>query len=123
MDVVITADVLEHVSDLQQVLCEIARVLKVGGAHAFTVPVELDLTHTRARVLPSSDGPVHVLPRLVHGDTKPPGESLVYRDFGRDAAAATSLPMLPTEVVEQRVGPRHERVFRAVRVHRRGDAP
>ncbi len=38
-DVVITQDVLEHVYDPAQVFREIARTLKPGGVHIFTVPL------------------------------------------------------------------------------------
>ena len=38
-DVVITQDVFEHVFDVQAAFREIARVLKPGGLHVFTVPL------------------------------------------------------------------------------------
>lgn len=38
-DIVITQDVMEHVFDPKRAFVEIARTLKPGGAHVFTVPL------------------------------------------------------------------------------------
>jgi len=38
-DIVITQDVMEHVFDPKKAFSEIARTLKKGGAHVFTVPL------------------------------------------------------------------------------------
>jgi len=38
-DIVITQDVLEHIYNPQEAFFEIARTLKNGGAHIFTVPI------------------------------------------------------------------------------------
>lgn len=38
-DIVITQDVMEHVYDPEKAFSEIARTLKKGGAHIFTVPI------------------------------------------------------------------------------------
>lgn len=73
-DLVITEEVLEHISDLEQALSEISRVLKPGGVHIFTIPVcetiltrsisDLNVTH----------------PAAFDGDSK------VFHEFGLDIA-------------------------------------
>jgi SAM-dependent methyltransferase len=42
LDLVISEDVLEHVRELEQGFAEIARVLRRGGCHVFTVPFDFD---------------------------------------------------------------------------------
>ena len=83
-DLIITSDVLEHVSDLEKALSEIYRVLKPDGYHIFTIPVDYSVTKTRQRVLVGVDGKLnHLLPPVIHGDDIRDG-ILVYRDFGTD---------------------------------------
>jgi SAM-dependent methyltransferase len=73
-DLVITQDVLEHVQRPALAFAEIARVLRPGGAHVFTVPV-LRGTETVARVGESGD---QLLPPLYHGP------HIVVTDWGDD---------------------------------------
>lgn len=83
-DVLINSDVLEHVGDLDKALMEIRRVLKPGGFHIFTIPVDLELPKTieRARVV---GGKVeHLLEPVMHGDTVRGEGILAFRDFGAD---------------------------------------
>lgn len=83
-DLVITSDVLEHVRKPMKAFAEIYRVLKTGGYHIFTVPLQEPLpSKTVPRV--DTSGPVdfHILPEYYHGDGKG-GRSLVYNEFGRD---------------------------------------
>jgi SAM-dependent methyltransferase len=89
-DVVINSDVLEHVADLDSALSEIKRVLKPGGFHVFTIPVdpELPATVERARVV---DGNIeHIWEPVMHGDTIRGEGILAFRDFGSDVLAYTS---------------------------------
>lgn len=83
-DIVMTSDVLEHVSDLSKSLKEISRVLKPGGYHVFTVPVDYKLGATveRARLV---DGKIeHLQPPHIHGDSVRANGILAFRDFGQD---------------------------------------
>jgi SAM-dependent methyltransferase len=83
-DVLINSDVLEHVSDLNMALSEVKRVLKPGGFHVFTIPVdyELPVTIERAKII---DGKVeHLLEPVMHGDTIRGEGILAFRDFGPD---------------------------------------
>lgn len=83
-DILITSEVLEHVSDLSKSLSEIRRVLKYGGYHIFTVPVNYSLNETRQRVVLGSDGVArHILPPAFHGNDIT-DRILAQRDFGRD---------------------------------------
>lgn len=84
-DVLINSDVLEHVADLSQALSEIHRVLKPGGLHVFTIPVDNQLTHSRERARINSSGEVeHLMPPETHGDSIRGEGILAFRNFGRD---------------------------------------
>ncbi len=82
-DVVITEDVLEHVRYPERAFAEIARVLRPGGAHIFTVPLRLDRP-TLERVEPREDGEDRLLTEPeYHGDPLR-GNIIAYRTFGND---------------------------------------
>ena len=83
-DVVVTSDVLEHVRKPKAAFEEIRRVLKPGGCHVFTVPLQFPMPReTRRRVDTSSDVDRWILAPVYHGDGAD-GKSLVYTDFGAD---------------------------------------
>lgn len=84
-DLVITQDVLEHVFDPRAALREIARTLKPGGAHVFTVPwYYWQPTVVRARRLPSGEVE-YLLPADYHGNPiKLNARSLVVTEWGHD---------------------------------------
>ncbi len=81
-DLVLTSETLEHVPDPRRALRETFRVLRPGGRHIFTVPVDASLALTRSR-----DG----LPPEHHGRGGGPfalvtrkADMLVHTDFGGD---------------------------------------
>jgi glycosyltransferase involved in cell wall biosynthesis len=83
-NLVITSEVLEHVSDLSKSLSEIHRVLRPGGYHVFTIPVNYAMSETRQRALVGHNGEIsHLLPPAIHGDDIRDGV-LAFRDFGVD---------------------------------------
>lgn len=83
-DLVITSDVMEHVSNWRDAVAETARLLRPGGAHIFTIPLRWPIPPTsrvRAKLV---DGKiVHlVAPRYHVSGTG--GQALVFTDFGAD---------------------------------------
>lgn len=81
-DLHITSDVLEHVFYPEKVFQEIARTLKPGGAHVFTVPLVMEnkATQSRAVIDEQSKDVRHLEKPDYHGD------HLVTRDWGYDIA-------------------------------------
>jgi hypothetical protein len=83
-DLVITSDIFEHVRHPYVGFTELHRVLRPGGAHIFSIPVQEPMrAATVERVDVSGEDDVYVLePRYHLG----PGNSqhIVYNDFGRD---------------------------------------
>jgi len=83
-DMVVSQDVMEHLMDPTAALREIARVLKPGGFHIFTVPwyTEEMCTRKRAELV---DGQVrHLAPPQYHGNPVNSDGSLVTIDWGID---------------------------------------
>lgn len=82
-DLVIHADVLEHVPEPRQVLSELLRVTRPGGAMYFTVPFLQDRKEDEVRASLLHDGTtIHHLPPIYHGNPVNPEGSLTYRTFG-----------------------------------------
>ena len=83
-DVVVTSDMLEHVRKPKVAFAEIRRVLKLGGSHVFSVPLQFPMPgKTTWRVDTSTDDDRWILEPVYHGDGAG-GKSLVYTDFGAD---------------------------------------
>ena len=80
LDLHITSDVLEHVLHPQKAFQEIARTLKPGGAHVFTVPLVRKSLPSRIRAErdQQTGGLLHRREPEYHG------EHLVTRDWGYD---------------------------------------
>lgn len=86
IDLVVSSDVMEHVSDPWQGFGEIARVLRPGGMHVFTIPVRAPLrsfSQMRAKVDQTTGGVEHLLPEVYHVSGEQ-GKTLVFTDFGAD---------------------------------------
>ncbi|TVQ85282.1 MAG: class I SAM-dependent methyltransferase [Chromatiaceae bacterium] len=85
IDVHITQDVLEHVFDPAAAFKEIARTLKPGGVHVFTVPLVRRFAASERRARLDRDGHVvHLLAEQYHGNPVGDGRSLVTIDWGYD---------------------------------------
>jgi len=83
-DIFITQDVFEHVNHPDVAFREIARVLKPGGFHIFTVPLYRNLKVTRPRIV-EKDGEIqHLLEPVYHGNPISSEGSLVTFDYGMD---------------------------------------
>lgn len=83
-DMVIFSDIFEHIRKPFVAFSEVNRILKLGGAHIFTVPMLLPLpSKTRIRVDSSEEKDKFIHEPHYHGDGKG-GRSLVYSDFGKD---------------------------------------
>jgi GT2 family glycosyltransferase len=81
-DLVLTSETLEHIPDFRRALAETRRVLRPGGRHVFTVPLDPRLERTRSR-----EG----MPPVYHGHGGGPfalvtrrDDMLAYTDFGLD---------------------------------------
>lgn len=82
-DVFITQDVFEHINCPDKAFFEIARVLKPGGIHIFTIPLYPFIT-SRARIIMNGDKIVPILPPQYHGNPISDKGSLVTYDWGHD---------------------------------------
>ena len=101
VDLHVTQDVFEHILRPQKAIAEIARTLRVGGAHIFTVPLVNKDTPTRMRVEVKAEGELlHLEPPEYHGNPIDAKGSLVTVDWGydiREIIAATC--GLETEII------------------------
>ena len=85
IDLHITQDVLEHVFHPSKVFAEIARTLKPGGAHVFTVPIVNKHRPSVLRARRAGDGQIeHLEPPVFHGNPISNSGSLVTVDWGFD---------------------------------------
>jgi SAM-dependent methyltransferase len=99
-DLFITQDVLEHVLRPDLAVAEIARVLRPGGAHIFTVPVFWGRS-TLVRAEPRQEGGTTLLMEAqYHDDPVGDGRSLVVREWGDDLPGfIMECSGLPTEIL------------------------
>jgi SAM-dependent methyltransferase len=100
IDVVITAEVLEHVPDEQLAIREIARVLAPGGHLVLEVPYSHEFERTEVKVHRWRGRDVYLYPPEYHAE-----DTLVYRIYGRDlladlAAAGLAVAHVEFEVAE-----------------------
>ena len=82
-DVVVTQDVLEHVSDPRAVFQEIHRTLKNDGKHVFTVPRDISQP-TEKRVKFNNNEIIYLKDPEYHGNPIDNKGSLVVTDWGND---------------------------------------
>jgi len=84
IDLHITQDVLEHIFHPSKVFKEIARTLKPGGMHIFTVPLVNKGNPSKLRARIENDEIVYIEPEQYHGNPVGDGKSLVTIDWGYD---------------------------------------
>lgn len=98
VDLVITSDIFEHIRHPDRAFAEIARVLRPGGAHVFTIPMTVPHPpRSVQRVDVSGPADRHLLPEVYHGDGVG-GRSLVYNDFGLDLIDQLEQLGTPTQI-------------------------
>lgn len=84
-DLHVTLDVFEHVLDPTAAFREIARTLRPGGAHVFTVPLVRGRHPSARRAERRPDGTLHHLAEpKYHDNPADPNGSLVTMDWGYD---------------------------------------
>lgn len=84
-DLFVTSDVFEHVFEPEKAFSEIARVLKPGGMHIFSLPWYSDLSKSEARAKLDDNGNVVYLKEAeYHRNPVDQKGSLVTTDWGRD---------------------------------------
>lgn len=101
IDLHVTQDVFEHVLRPERAFAEIARTLKPGGAHIFTVPLVNKGQPSRMRIELDPAGAVsHLLPPEYHGNPIDKQGSLVTIDWGFDIREHISTACgLDTEII------------------------
>ncbi len=82
-DIVITQDVFEHINDPFKAFREIERILKPGGLHIFTVPIN-PLVKTVSRIKLENGERKAILPEVYHKNPIDVNGSLVTYDWGND---------------------------------------
>lgn len=84
-DLVISQDVMEHIFNPEKAFSEIARTLKPGGAHIFTVPIVNKENPSSIRAMLEANGKINYLCEAqYHGNPVSAEGSLVTRDWGYD---------------------------------------
>jgi hypothetical protein len=87
-DLVITQDVMEHIYNPEKAFSEIARTLKKGGAHIFTVPIINKHKKTEVWAVKGPNGrPVFLKEPEWHGNPVDPDGSPVTMHWGFDIVA------------------------------------
>lgn len=86
LDLVITEDVLEHVADPRQAFLEIRRILRPGGYHIGTIPVNWQRETTASRAVVENGEIRHLMEPEYHGDPTRPKGILAFTEYGRDIA-------------------------------------
>lgn len=85
IDLQVTQDVMEHIFAPELAFREIARTLKPGGAHIFTVPLVNKADPSRRRARRASNGEIeHLETPVYHGNPIDQQGSLVTMDWGYD---------------------------------------
>lgn len=126
IDIHVSQDVLEHIFRPEKAFKEIARTLKPGGAHIFTVPIVNKFKPTACRASQDSRGNItYVEKAIYHGNPIDSSGSLVTFDWGYDIVEliwkATALPTFIIQIDDLHNGIRAEYID--VFVTRKPDTP
>ena len=100
-DLIVSAEVLEHVPILDRAFTESARVLRPGGAHLFTVPPR-SKTKKRAEVV--GEEIRYIESAEYHRDPMSPQGILAFWDIGPDLPDVIPCPDLDIRIVRGPVG-------------------
>lgn len=84
IDLHVSQDVFEHVFHPSKAFREVARTLKPGGMHIFTVPLVNKEKPSRLRARMENNQIIHLEPEQYHGNPIGDGRSLVTVDWGFD---------------------------------------
>jgi len=84
IDIHVTQNVFEHVMHPERAFAEIARTLKPGGAHIFTVPLPNGKSPTQRRAREENGHIEFMKPPVYHGNPIDPKGTLVTFDYGYD---------------------------------------
>lgn len=85
IDLHISQDVMEHVYNPTKAFQEIARTLKPGGAHIFTVPLVNKMKSSKLRARVNEDAKIeYIEPPMYHGNPIDSQGALVTMDWGYD---------------------------------------
>lgn len=84
IDLIIHADVVEHIPDSKAVFAETARVLRPGGKTIFTAPFFQKIDQTVVRAVVEQGQIRHLLSAELHGDPISPAGILAFYNLGWD---------------------------------------
>lgn len=100
-DLFVTQDVMEHIFNPLKAFQEIARVLKPGGAHVFSVPLVNKFLPTQRWASMNADKSIHYhRPAEYHGNPVDSSGALVTMHYGYDLAGLiTQHTQCPTTIV------------------------
>lgn len=101
-DIFITQDVFEHINNPFNAFREVKRVLKPGGFHIFTVPIDAPLKKTVPRIVVENGERKPILPEIYHGNPIDlENGSLVTYDWGNDICELIEECCgMPTSIIE-----------------------
>jgi SAM-dependent methyltransferase len=111
VDLVITEDVLEHVPFPDAAFAEIRRVLKPGGLHIGTIPVNWGRDRSVARAVIEEGKIRHIFEPEYHGDPARPEGILAFTDYGQDIATRYCEIIGPSEILSAHQDRRQEDEF------------
>jgi SAM-dependent methyltransferase len=100
LDLVITEDVLEHVPSPDAAFAEIRRVLKPGGFHIGTIPVNWGRAVSVPRAVIEAGTLRHILPPEYHVDPTRRDGVLAFTDYGQDIVTRYCAIIGPSEMLE-----------------------